>query len=271
MRTRRDVLKDAGMLAGFAAFRGQSFVKRTALLQSCSVVELRQYMLHVGARETLISLFESEFIKPQEAIGMPVLGPFCDLEDPNRFVWMRGFPSMVERKRMLAAFYEGPVWKAHREAANATMLDSDNVLLLRPARSRSAESAAHILGDAALQRHSLLLANIHYVTSEAIDAFAEFFDQKIRPCLAATGAQLFASFQTENAPNTFPRLPVREGDTVFVWLAAFPDGHRYRQHLAALCAGSDWREHAPENLLHQFARKPEVLLLAPTPHSQLGI
>ena len=107
--------------------------------------------------------------------------------------------------------------------------------------------------------------------SEAIDAFAEFFNQKMRPCLAATSAHIFASFQSENAPNTFPRLPVREGETVFIWFAAFPDMSHYRQHLAALRAGPDWREHAPENLLHQFARKPEVLLLAPTPHSQLGI
>jgi hypothetical protein len=265
------MLKDAGILAGFAALKGQAFVKRTALLQNCSVVELRQYTLHAGARETLIALFESEFIKPQEAIGMPVFGPFCDLEDPNRFVWMRGFPSMVERKRMLAAFYGGPVWKAHSQAANATMLDSDNVLLLRPERPPSAESAAHILGNAALQRHSLLVANIHYVTTPAIDAFAEFFDQRIRPRFAATGAHIFASFQTDNAPNTFPNLPVRESETVFVWLAAFPEMHDYRQHLAALRAGPDWREHAPENLLHQFARKPEVLLLAPTPHSHLGI
>jgi hypothetical protein len=181
---------------------------------------------------------------------------------------MRGFPSMVERKRMLAAFYEGPVWKAHREAANATMLDSDNVLLLRPERSPAAESTA---GDAALQRHSLLVANIHYVTSQTIDAFAEFFEQTIRPRVAATGARIMTAFQSENAPNTFQKLPVREGETVFVWLAAFPNMHRYWQHLSALRAGPDWREHAPENLLHQFARKPEVLLLAPTPHAQLEI
>ena len=33
---------------------------------------------------------------------------------------------------MLAAFYDGPVWRAHRDEANATMIDSDDVLLLRP-------------------------------------------------------------------------------------------------------------------------------------------
>ena len=34
----------------------------------------------------------------------------------------------------LASFYGGPVWTAYRDAANSTMLDSDNVLLLKPAR-----------------------------------------------------------------------------------------------------------------------------------------
>ena len=33
---------------------------------------------------------------------------------------------------MNASFYYGPVWKEHRTAANGMMVDSDNVLLLRP-------------------------------------------------------------------------------------------------------------------------------------------
>jgi hypothetical protein len=45
---------------------------------------------------------------------------------------------MESRALSLAAFYGGPVWKAHSAAANATMIDSDNVLLLRPARDGSA-------------------------------------------------------------------------------------------------------------------------------------
>lgn len=266
MTTRRDILKGAGTLAAFAALNRQSFAKGTTMLRDCSIVELRQYTLHVGARETLISLFESEFIQPQEAIGMPVFGPFRDLDDPNRFVWMRGFPDMAERKRMLAAFYDGPVWKAHREAANRTMLDSDNVLLLRPEHSSLTAP-----GNSAVQRDGLLVVNIQYLMDSAMEDFAKFFEQAIQPRLLETGAHRIAAFQTEHAPNTYPKLPVREEETVFVWLAAFPDMDHYLRSLAALRAGPDWREHAPENVLHQFARKPEVLLLAPTSHSQLAI
>jgi hypothetical protein len=44
---------------------------------------------------------------------------------------MRGFASMPSRARAPASFYGGPVWKAHSARANATMIDSDNVLLRR--------------------------------------------------------------------------------------------------------------------------------------------
>src|SRR5947209_12081023 len=99
----------------------------------CPIVELRQYTLHPGKRDVLIDLFDGEFIEPQEAIRIKVIGQFRDVDDPDRFVWLRGFRDMASRAKALEDFYGGPVWKAHREAANATMVDSDNVLLLRPA------------------------------------------------------------------------------------------------------------------------------------------
>src|SRR6185436_2566870 len=89
------------------------------------------YTLHPGRRDQLIDLFEREFIESQEAVGIHVIGQFHDLDDPNQFVWLRGFNDMAARPQSLNAFYSGPIWKAHREAANATMIDSDNVLLLR--------------------------------------------------------------------------------------------------------------------------------------------
>ena len=57
----------------------------------CPVVELRQYTLVPDGREELISLFEREFIETQEATGMIVIGQFRDLNNPDRFVWLRGY------------------------------------------------------------------------------------------------------------------------------------------------------------------------------------
>ena len=103
----------------------------------CPIVELRQYTLHPGKRHVLIDLFDREFIEPQEALGMKIIGQFRDVDNRNRFVWLRGFRDVASRAQALQNFYGGLVWKAHREAANATMVDSDNVLLLNPASATS--------------------------------------------------------------------------------------------------------------------------------------
>ena len=122
------------------------------------VFELRQYTLHPGRRDTLIDLFEREFIETQEARGMRVLGQFRDLDDPDRFVWFRGFPDMDRRKEALTAFYSGPVWRTHRDAANATMIDSDDVLLLRLADPRHAAFPSPPHRDRPSARPSAILA-----------------------------------------------------------------------------------------------------------------
>ncbi len=68
---------------------------------------------------------------------LPV-GHYRNLDDPQDFVWFREFANMQQRRTALEAFYlQSPEWLQHRDAANATMIDSDNVLLLRPARERS--------------------------------------------------------------------------------------------------------------------------------------
>src|SRR4029453_8611733 len=96
----------------------------------CAVIELRQYTLQPGQRETLVDLFERHFIESQEDAGMTLVGQFRDRGRDDRFVWIRGFPNMQLRHQALERFYGGPVWAAHRTAANNTMLDTDDVLLL---------------------------------------------------------------------------------------------------------------------------------------------
>lgn len=97
-----------------------------------SVVELRQYTLLPGRRDELIEVFDRELVETQEACGMRVLGQLRDDDRPDRFVWLRWFADMEARREALTAFYGGPVWREHGPAANVTMVDWDDVLLLRP-------------------------------------------------------------------------------------------------------------------------------------------
>jgi hypothetical protein len=230
-------------------------------------MELRQYTLHAGRRDELIELFDREFVEPQDALGARVIGQFRDLDDPDRFVWLRGFSDMEARRRALEAFYGGPVWQAHRNAANATMLDSDNVLLLKPA----APGGGFELGPRGAARSgAVVTAALHYLTDEQVAPFAAFFESHMRPTIEADGAPVLASFVTETAANTFPRLPVRTADRVFVWFSRFDDATAEAIFRQRHRARAGWRDAAPETLLPAFARKPEVLRLSPTARSALS-
>lgn len=226
-----------------------------------AIVELRQYTLFGGQRDVLIDLFEREFVQPQDEVGAQVLGTFRDLDDPDRFVWLRGFAGMEARREALTRFYTGPAWRAHRAAANATMKDSDNVLLLRPV-GRDPEWRGHAAPG-------LLTINIHDLGRVDPEAFAAFFDITLRPRLVLAGAEPIATLVTEPATNTFPALPVREGDSVFAWFAWFPDERAERAAAARAARFTGWRDSAPEALLPALARKPERLRLHPTATSKL--
>lgn len=155
-----------------------------------TVLELRRYTLHPGRRDELIALFEREFIAPQEDAGAHLFGLFRTSASPDEFVWLRGFSSFAARKSALETFYFGPTWKAHRDAANATMVDSDNVLLLRPV----------VRGLAAPPPGSGV-----YVSFGA-------------------SPSAFAVFETEPSPNNFPQLPVRTDGPFTVSFSREPSG-----------------------------------------------
>ena len=238
----------------------------------CPIVELRQYTLHPGQRDVLIDLFDREFIESQEALDMKVIGQFRDLDNPNRFVWLRGFRDMPSRAQALKDFYGGPVWKAHRESANTTMIDSDNVLLLHPATPTSGFS----LGNkerprvrANEIRNELIVATIYYFDAPADSGFVQFFDKTIKPAVTASDATVLAYFVTEHSENTFPALPVREGVNVFVWFARFNEPAAYERHFAALTQFPRWRDEVSKELARRLKREPEILKLSPTTRSLL--
>lgn len=262
--TRRSFLAGAAAMSLTAGALPMSNVEGKVVADS--VFELRQYTLYGGRRDTLISLFEKNFIEPQDDVGAHVIGTFRDLDDPDRFVWIRGFRDMPTRQHALETFYGGPVWMAHKKEANATMVDSDNVLLLR-ALSSSAEfrgGAANAAGTNAVYGMT-----IHYLGTADAGQFAEFFDRIILPHLNAAGVHLIATLTTNEVPNNFPRLPVREHDRVFLWMARWPSGPDYESFSTEFKAWSGWRDTVPETVLPALMRKPERLRLTPTLRSPL--
>jgi hypothetical protein len=229
------------------------------------VLELRQYTLYGGKRDKLIQIFEKNFIEPQNALGAHVLGTFLDLDEPDRFVWFRGFRDMPARQKALETFYGGPVWQAHKNDANATMVDSDNVLLLRPA------SPGHGISEPAVSGAPGAVYGVttYYLGDVNAAHFAEFFDHALIPLLTAAGVHPIARLASEEQANNFPRLPVREHDRTFLWLARWASLKDYDAFLAHSSAWSGWRDAAPPSVLPALMQKPERLRLIPTARSKM--
>ncbi|GAA1882249.1 NIPSNAP family protein [Asanoa iriomotensis] len=209
-----------------------------------TIVELRQYTLVPGGRDTLVALFDARFVESQEAEGMRIVGQFRDLDRPERFVWVREFPTMAVRHAALTAFYSGPVWKAHRDAANATMVDVDDVLLMRGIQPFTGGASR----DVAPPPGSVVVAGLCPLAGPS--SYASEFDRAVRPRL---GVEVLGTAQTIHEPNDFPALPVREGEDVFVWFARLDgDFDGFAAHVATLGLGP-----------------VQLLRLEPTPRSAL--
>jgi hypothetical protein len=237
----------------------------------CQVVELRQYITYPGQRDVLIDLFEREFVESQETLGIRVLGQFRDLNDPTRYTWLRGFPSMAARQQALTDFYGGTVWRQWREQANATLYDNDDVLLLRPAEAGSGfkvDVAARAAVGAHGSQAGLVVATIYHFKQEASAEFIATFGKTLAPIFEKNGATLLGRFVSEKSANTFPRLPVREDANVFVWFAHFKDRAAFARYNENLGRDGQWgAQFAP--LYKRLARTPEVLLLEPSARSLL--
>lgn len=236
----------------------------------CPIVEVRQYTVHPERRDDLVTLFDREFVESQEALGMRLIGQFRDLDAPGRFVWIRGFADMAARHDALTAFYAGPVWKEHGAAANATMVDVDDVYLLHPIDAGSGFPFPGVGGDVAAARPpagaaltpSSVVSVVVFPVEGDLRAFGRFFAEEVEPALGVTP---LARLETDRSPNTYPALPVRADANAFVWVARFDDADAYAEHLAG------WERRT--GLRAEWERRlsgPHVALrLAPTARSLL--
>jgi len=233
------------------------------------VYELRQYKIMKGERERFMRLFDEAFVESQEAVGMRLYGQFADLDDPDRFVWIRGFDDMAARERNLSEFYSGPVWKARRDEANPLLVDNDNVLLLRPSPMEGSPARIDVARDAARATSGggprFVALHVCHLWKDPVDpeeGFPRFFEQTCVPAIEAAGLPVIGTFIPERSPNNFPRLPVREGEKVFVWMTHAADADDWALRWSACRHSPAWRALEPR-WRDALERAPQILRLRP--------
>lgn len=227
--------------------------------------ELRRYLAARGRREELIAMFEAHFLDAYERAGAVILGTFRDLDDPDRWVWIRAFADAEGRDAALRGFYGSETWASRAAACNATIADASDARLLAAATGEVLRRPPPRPAAGATPG-SVFEVSLYETEAGAAASFAGAYAAELAPGLEPSGAAAVATFVTAEGVKADPRRPVRR-ETYFVAI------HRF-DSTGALEAFRRAREVSPDGRsrrerLARRARSVETWRLAPTERSAI--
>jgi hypothetical protein len=224
------------------------------------VVELRRYTVAPGQRTRFATWFDAYFPEAFEQLGAMVFGQFLERDDPDHFLWLRGYHDINARPVVNATFYYGPLWKEHRTKVNAILPDSDNVLLLQPLPGQGLPVLPAVDPvDEPRGAEGIVVAQLlPVIGGRETDIAAHFARYRI------DGVRPAGVLATLAVPNNFPQLPVREDGPWLLWLGIARDEDAVRRLQAAMATVA--RELGDGSSLRA---EPETIVMDPSPRSRL--
>lgn len=231
-----------------------------------SVVEFRRYTIKPGERERFARRFESFFPGAIQQTGAIVAGEFLERANPYMFTWIRCFHDMDDRARLNAALYYGPVWKEHRTQMNELLVDSDNVLLLRPLDPQGGVAilpAVDPAGEPSGPR-GVVVAQVFRIVPEKTLVLQQQAT-RVFDAYRVAGAREAGMLVSLETPNNFPQLPIRTDGPYLVWLGILKEDETLEKSFRKLA------EEAAHSLSEAgiLRSSPELIVLDPAPYSRM--
>ena len=254
------------MVAQTVQFTTNSSIEPQARLSNFQVLEFRRYTIKEGEREHFAQYFDAYFPEALQQLGTIVAGDFFERKNSSGFTWIRGFHTLEDRAVVNAQFYAGSVWKEHKKTMNDLIVDSDNVMLLRPLRP---ERGIPILPavDPIVEANGvqgIVVAQIFAVKADSVEAFAKAAEPTFASYRAA-GVREAGILVTLDVPNNYPQLPIRTDGPFLVWLGVLKDKQMLENEFNPLAERS-LQSLSATGLIRGA---PESVVLDPTRRSRL--
>lgn len=198
--------------------------------QNINVLELRNYLLKPNMADEFNSYFNKHFVKPMTELSGYTLGQFQIKGVNDKFVWLRGFTDMSTRVKFLNDFYINSLsWKEFGSGANAMMINSDNVYLLRPlTKGKNAAEQSETINGNFLQTDKGITVIDFYICNSTLDKTIDLFNTSYLPFLKTLNIEDISLWVSEMTENDFPRLPVFQDKNLLVTISNYKNEKEYQ-------------------------------------------
>lgn len=198
--------------------------------QNIKVLELRNYLLKPDMADEFSSYFNKHFVKPMTELGGYTLGQFQIKDVKDRFVWLRGFTDMSTRVKFLNDFYvNSSSWKEFGPGANAMIINSDNVYLLRPINTgQNKAEQGEAINSNFLQAGKDITVIDFYVCNSTLDKTIDLFYTSYLPFLKTLNVEDISLWVSEMTENDFPRLPVFQDTNLLLTISNYKTEKEYQ-------------------------------------------
>jgi len=241
-------------------------VEHDPRLRDFNAIEFRRYVVKPEERTHFAQYFDSYFPEAFEQLGAVAAGSFLERTNQSGFTWLRAFHSIDDRAVVNAAFYYGPVWGEHRNTLNDLMINSDNVMLLRPVSPERGVMVLPAVDPVAEARgaQGVVVAEVFAVKADDVETFGKKAESAFAAYRAA-GAREAGVLVTLDVKNNFPQLPVRTDGPYLVWLGVLKDNQVLDRDFTPVAE----RFRASLMATGLLRGTPELIVLDPTPRSRL--
>jgi hypothetical protein len=218
-------------------------------------------------RDSFIDNFEAHYLEEIERFGAIVMGQFRVVDDPDRFVWFRGFHDLSLRTPSLRNFYAGEVWKRHGPISMALFVRPLTVRLLRPLDGTNLTTgmtlgstlSAFASGTCSVETGVVVVDVFRVAEGHRRDELAHSlraYTQSLEPGASEFRGLLVA----EERPDAWEEEIIRDAAEV-VLVTAHRDGATAQRHIEAVAH--------PTGQIGAQAGPPTSLALLPTMRSPL--
>ncbi|HEV8082203.1 MAG TPA: hypothetical protein VGP55_03335 [Chitinophagaceae bacterium] len=197
---------------------------------SIGVIELRNYVLKQGMRDSFINYFEENLIQSQRTLKGYPIGQYRVKGYEDNFCWIRGFENMKERSSFLPSFYLGPSWQQHKKIPNSLLVNNDNVHLLSPIiLQNDSLVSVHSINSALLIPKSGITVIDFFTANTKLELLKKLFAKSFLPLLKANELNAYTLWVSEAMPNDFPQLPVFQDKNLLVMITHFKNELEYSE------------------------------------------